>query len=72
MIRTLSGIWRRVYSINEMGKYRPDVIEACLAHKEPDAIRLVYNRAQYMEERRILMQEWADYLDDLKFGNATR
>jgi len=52
--------------LNEMGKYRPDVIEACLAHKEPDAIRLAYNRAQYMEERRVLMQEWADYLDALK------
>ena len=52
--------------LNEMGKHRPDVIEACLAHKEPDAIRLVYNRAQYMEERYALMQDWADYLDELK------
>ena len=52
--------------LNEMGKYRPDVIEACLAHKEPDSVRLAYNRAQYMDERRRLMQEWADYLDKLK------
>jgi len=52
--------------LNEMGKFRPDVIEACLAHKEPDSVRLAYNRAQYMEERRILMQSWADYLDELK------
>jgi len=52
--------------LNEMGKFRPDVIEACLAHKEPDAIRLAYNRAQYMEERRFLMQSWADYLNMLR------
>jgi integrase len=51
--------------LNEMG-YRPDVIEACLAHKEADAVRAAYNRAEYMEERRALMQGWADYLDALK------
>lgn len=52
--------------LNEMGQFRPDVIEACLAHKDADAIRLAYNRAEYMEERRKLMQSWADYLDALK------
>lgn len=52
--------------LNEMGQFRPDVIEACLAHKDSDAVRLAYNRAEYMEERRKLMQSWADYLDDLK------
>lgn len=52
--------------LNEMGQFRPDVIEACLAHKDSDAVRLAYNRAEYMEERRKLMQSWADYLDELK------
>ena len=51
--------------LNEMG-YRADVIEAQLAHKEPDAVRLAYNRAQYTEERRKMMDEWAGYLDGLK------
>ena len=51
--------------LNEIG-YRPDVIEACLAHKERNAVRAAYNRAEYMEERRKLMQDWADYLDKLK------
>jgi len=51
--------------LNEIG-FRGDVIEAALAHKEPDAVRLAYNRAEYMEERRRMMQEWADYLDSLK------
>jgi len=53
--------------LNEMG-FRADIIEAQLAHKEPDAVRLAYNRAQYMEERRRMMQEWADYLDGLREG----
>ncbi|MDL2207451.1 integrase arm-type DNA-binding domain-containing protein [Desulfovibrio sp. OttesenSCG-928-M16] len=51
--------------LNEMG-YRPDIIETQLAHKDPDAVRMVYNRAQYMDERRVMMQEWADYLTALK------
>lgn len=52
-------------NLNELG-YRPDVIETQLAHKEPDAVRMAYNRAEYMEERRKMMQEWAEYLDKLK------
>lgn len=51
--------------LNEMG-YRADVIEAQLAHKEQDGVRLAYNRAEYTEERRKLIQEWADYLDGLR------
>ena len=53
--------------LNELG-HRPDVIEAQLAHKGADKIRAVYNRAQYMEDRRQLMQTWADYLNELRAG----
>jgi integrase len=52
--------------LNELGKHRPDIIEAQLAHKEGDKVRAAYNRAQYMTERRQLMQDWADYLDYLR------
>ena len=52
--------------LNELGNYRPDIIEAQLAHKEGDKVRAAYNRAQYMQERRQLMQDWADYLDSLR------
>ena len=55
--------------LNELG-FRADVIEAQLAHKEPDTVRLAYNRAEYMEERRSLMQSWADYLDGLRDKTA--
>lgn len=51
--------------LNEKG-YRADLIEAQLAHKEADKVRAAYNRAQYMQERRDMMQAWADYLDELK------
>ncbi|MDR3361535.1 MAG: integrase arm-type DNA-binding domain-containing protein [Desulfovibrio sp.] len=51
--------------LNEQG-YRPDVIEAQLAHGEKNAIRGAYNRAEYLPERRRMMQEWADYLDGLR------
>ena len=51
--------------LNEQG-YRSDLIEAQLAHKEADKVRAAYNRAQYMQERRDMMQAWADYLDNLK------
>ncbi len=55
--------------LNEIG-HRSDVIEAQLAHKGADKIRAIYNRAQYMDERRQLMQAWADYLDQLRESSA--
>ena len=50
--------------LNEMN-FRPDTIEAQLAHKCADEVRLAYNRADYMAERKDLIQKWADYLDEL-------
>lgn len=49
-------------ALNESG-FRPDVIERQLAHKEPNKIRSAYNRAQYLPERRTMMQQWADMVD---------
>jgi integrase len=51
--------------LNEMG-WAPDVIERQLAHAERNKVRAAYNRAQYMAERRKMMQAWADYLDALR------
>ena len=51
--------------LNEQG-YRADVIEAQLAHGEKNAIRAAYNHAEYLPERRQMMQEWANYLDSLR------
>jgi integrase len=54
-------------TLNEMG-YRPDIIEHQLAHREKNKTRASYNRADYLEERREMMQWWANYLDELKNG----
>ena len=43
--------------------FRADVIERQLAHCERDTVRAAYNHAQYLPERRKMMQWWADYLD---------
>jgi integrase len=44
------------------------VIEAQLAHKVKDSLGRAYNRTQFAEQRRALMQQWADYLDRLRKG----
>jgi integrase len=51
--------------LNEMG-HRPDLIELQLAHGERNAVRAAYNHAQHLEERRAMMQEYADLLDELR------
>ena len=53
--------------LNEQG-WSPDAIERQLAHAPRDKVRAAYNRAQYLEERRRMMQSWSDYLDSLKNG----
>jgi integrase len=51
--------------LNEQG-WNPDLIELQLAHAERDEVRGAYNRAQRLDERRKMMQAWADYLDGLR------
>lgn len=50
--------------LNEKG-YPPDVIERQLAHEDEDKIRSAYNRAEYLLERKKMMQEYADWLDSV-------
>lgn len=54
--------------MNESGLFRPDVVERQLAHCERNEVRGAYNRAEYLPERRKLMQWWGDYLDKAKAG----
>lgn len=53
--------------LNEAG-FRGDVIERQLAHRERNEIRGAYNRAEYLTERRAMVQQWADMLDALAQG----
>ncbi len=44
------------------------VIEAQLAHQVKDALGRAYNRTEFVEQRRRMLQTWADYLDKLRDG----
>ncbi len=46
----------------------PDVIEAQLAHGKSGPLGAAYDRAEFMEQRRKMMNAWADYLDALRMG----
>ena len=52
-------------TIREKLHYDPDVIECQLAHKAAGPLGEAYNRAQFIEKRTIMMQEWSDYIDQL-------
>lgn len=51
--------------LNELG-YNRDWIERQLAHGERDEVRAAYNYAEYLPERRKMMQEWSNYLYALR------
>lgn len=55
--------------LNDRG-YEEDWIERQLAHGDPDKIRGTYNKAQYLEPRRKMMQEWADLLDAMQTNES--
>ncbi len=51
--------------LNELGWNR-DAIERQLAHGDRDSVRASYNFAEFLPERRKMMQVWADHLDELR------
>lgn len=53
--------------LNEQG-FKPEVIERQLAHAERNKVRAAYNRAEYLPERRAMMQQYANTLDALAQG----
>ena len=54
--------------LNETG-FRSEVIERQLAHAERNKVRAAYNRSQYLEERKKMMQWWGDYLENQMTGD---
>jgi len=54
--------------LDEVLGYRPDLIEHQLAHAVRDANGRAYNRTRFLDERRTMMQGWADYLDRVRTG----
>jgi len=55
--------------LDEELKCRVDYIEHQLAHAVRDANGRAYNRTTHLDGRREMMQQWADYLDDLRNSN---
>lgn len=56
--------------LDEVLGFRPDFIEHQLAHAVRDPLGRAYNRTKHLEERRCMMQAWADYLDELRSGSG--
>ena len=54
--------------LHEMSSWNTDAIEAALSHKMPGVRGVYAGRAQFLDERRRMMQAWADYLDVLRTG----
>lgn len=54
--------------LNESG-FKPDVIERQLAHIERNKVRAAYHRSEYLEERKQMMQWWADFIDAIQNNN---
>lgn len=53
--------------LHEQG-WQSDLIERQLAHAERNSVKAAYNYAEFLPERKRMMQAWADYLDGLKSG----
>ncbi|MCW0080569.1 tyrosine-type recombinase/integrase [Burkholderia pseudomallei] len=54
--------------LHERLRFPSEVIEHQLAHKVPDALGTAYNRTKFIDDRVLMMQKWADYLEQLKTG----
>lgn len=65
---TAHGFRATASTILNEKNFRADVIEKQLAHGERNKVRASYNHAQYLPERKQMMQWWAYYLDTLKIG----
>lgn len=44
----------------------PHIIEHQLAHSVPDTLGTAYNRTKFIKQRTLMMQQWADYLEELR------
>ena len=53
-------------AIMERLGYPYDIPDAQLAHGKGGSVRKAYDRSKYLDQRKKMMQEWADYIDSLK------
>jgi len=65
----VSHSWRSVYSTYmNSSNHNPDAVESHLAHAGKDKVRDAYNRHDYMDQRIVMIQTYADYLDAVRDG----
>ena len=57
-------------TLNEQG-FDPDLIESALAHVGDNEVRNAYNRADYLNRRKPMMQWWSDYIQQAATGNIS-
>jgi integrase len=63
--QTMHGFRHLISTALNDRDYKADWVERQLAHGDPNKVRGTYNEAAYVEQRREMMQEWADFLDGL-------
>jgi integrase len=56
-------------TIKERLGYRHEVVDRQLAHAPKDKVASAYDRAKFIDERKVMMQEWADYLEAVEHGD---
>ena len=56
--------------LNEQA-FDPDVIEAALAHTDKNDVRKAYNRAEYIERRKVMMSWWSEHIENAAQGNVS-
>ena len=67
--QTAHGVRAAASTLLNEQDWSSDLIELQLAHAPKDRIRAAYNRSVRIDERRKMMQHWADYLDRLRLGS---
>ncbi len=56
--------------LNESGKWTADAIDRELGHQDSDSVRRAYARGEHFDERREMVQWWANYCESLKAGGT--
>ncbi len=57
-------------AMNEQ-EFMPDAIEAVLAHREKNSVRAAYNRSTYLEQRKVIMDWWGQFVKGAATGDMT-
>jgi integrase len=58
-------------TLNEAG-FDPDIIESALAHVDKNEVRAAYNRAEYIEKRRVMMAWWSEKIAPTSTNTSTK